>query len=304
MAIITTGTHPKLLWPGLAAIWGQIYDQHPPEYVDLYNVETSRRSYEEDVQVTGFPLAQVKAEGEGGSYAGESQGYVSRYLHIAYSLGFIVTYEEQQDDLYMQVGSARSKANAFAMAQTIEVVAAFLYNNAFSTTFFTMPDGAALISASHATVYGSTYSNALTPAADLTEASLEDLVIQIMGMKNDRGLNISALPQSLHIAPSEVFNAQRILKSINQSGTANNDINVLREMNVFPGGAKVNHYFTSPHAWFVRTNIPNGMKMYWRERPSLNMDNDFDTKNSKSLAYMRFSVGATDPRGIFGSNGP
>ncbi len=302
--VITTGSHPKALWPGVHDFWGQIYDEHATEYVDLYDQDESDKSYEEDVQITGFGLAPVKPQGQPLTYDSEVQGPVQRYTHIAYALGYIVTYEELRDNLYEVVSMRRAKANAFSMAVTIETVAAFLYNNAFSTTFFTTGDGAALVSASHVNTTGGTYSNALTPAADLSEAALEDMCIQIMGVQTDRGLNVSVMPESLHIARQEWFNANRILKSVLQSDSANNNINVLKATNAFPKGIKMNHYFTSPHAWFVRTNCPNGMTMFWRDRPMFDQDNDYDTKNAKSASYMRFSVGATDPRGIFGSNGP
>ncbi len=302
--IITTGSHPKLLWPGIHAIWGQVYNEHPTEYTDLYDVETSDRAYEEDVQVTGFGLASIKPEGQAGTFDSEVQGILTRYAHIAYSLGWIVTYEELQDDLYEQVASRRAKANGFSMAQTVENVGAFLYNNGFVSTYFTTGDGVALFSAAHTQVTGGTYSNVLTPAADLSEAALEDMNIQIMGTTSDRGLLISVMPQSLHVPRQEWFNANRILKSVQQSGTANNDINVLNATNAFPKGIKLNHYFTAPHAWFVRTNIPNGMRLFWREQANLKQDNDFSTKNAMALSYMRLSVGCTDPRGAFGSNGP
>jgi hypothetical protein len=301
--IINTGTHPKLLWPGIRAIWGQVYDEHPTEYTDLYDIQTSDRAYEEMVQITGFGLASIKPEAQAGTFDSELQGVISRFTHIAYSLGYQVTYEEMQDNLYAEVGARRAKANAFSMSQTVETVGAFLYNNAFSTTYFTTGDGAALVSASHVNVSGGTYSNLLNPAADLSEAALEDLAIQIMDTRNDRGLNISVMPQSLHVAPAEWFNAHRILLSVQQPGTANNDINVLKAMTIFPKGIKMNHYFTDTDAWFVRTNCPEGMTMFWRERPSLLPDNDFDTKNAKALSYMRLSVGAVDPRGIFASAG-
>lgn len=302
--IINTGSHPKLLWPGVRAVWGQVYDQHPVEYTDLYAVDSSTRAYEEDVQVTGFGLAAIKPEGQGGTYDSEVQGMITRYVHLAYSLGYIVTYEELQDNLYEEVSMRRARANAFSMAQTLENVGAFLYNNAFSTTYFTTADGVALISDSHVNASGGTYSNALTPGADLSEAALEDMCIQIMGAQNDRGLAISVMPQSLHVATAEWFNANRIMKSVLQSGTSNNDINVLKATNAFPGGIKMNHYFDVSGSWFVRTNVPNGMQMFWREKPGLMQDNDFDTKNAKALSYMRLSVGCTDPRGIYGSNRP
>jgi hypothetical protein len=302
--IITTGSHPKLLWPGIHATWGQIYDQHETEYTDLYDVETSDRAYEEDVQVTGFGLASIKPEGVAGTYDSEIQGILTRFTHIAYSLGYIVTYEELADNLYEVVSQRRAKANAFSVAQTVENIGAFLYNNAFVSTYFTTGDSVALCSASHTQATGGTYSNVLTPAADLSEAALEDLSIQIMGATSDRGLLINVMPKSLHVPRQEWYNANRILTSVQQSGTANNDLNVLRTTNAYPGGIKMNHYFTAPHAWFVRTNIPNGMKLFWREQPALKQDNDFDTKNAKALAYMRLSVGCTDPRGIYGVNGP
>jgi hypothetical protein len=302
--IINTGSHPKLLWPGVHAVWGQVYNEHAKEYVDLYDVDTTDRAYEEDVQVTGFGLASLKAEGQAGVYDSELQGILTRYIPLAYSLGYIVTYEELSDNLYEQVAMRRSKANAFSINQTIEQIAVFLYNNAFVSTYFTTGDGVALLSASHTQALGGTYSNVLNPAADLTEASLEDMVIQIMGATNDRGGLINLMPQSLHVPRQEWFNANRILKSVLQSGTANNDINVLNATNAFPKGIKLNHYLTAPHAWFVRTNCPNGLRFFWREQPNLAQDNDFDTKNAKALCYMRLVVGCTDPRALYGSNGP
>ena len=302
--VINTGSHPKLLWPGIHAIWGQIYNEHAKEYGDLYNELDSDKAYEQDVEVTGFGLAPVKAQGAPTQYDSEIQGIVTTYTHVAYSLGYIVTYEELRDNLYEEVSMRRSKANAFSINQTVENVAAFLYNNAFSTTYYTTADNAALVSTSHVNATGGTYSNALSPAADLSEAALEDLTIQIMGTQNDRGLLINIMPESLHIPRQEYYNANRILKSVLQSNTANNNINVLKAVNAFPKGIKLNHYFTAPHAWFIRTNCPNGMQMFWRDRPMFDQDNDFDTKNAKAATYMRFSVGASDPRGIFGSNGP
>lgn len=304
MSVINTGTHPKLLWPGIHAVWGQVYDEHAKEYPDLFDQLTSDKAFEEDVQVTGFGLMSVKSEGAGGTYDTETQGMITRYQHIAWSLGWKVTFEEMRDNLYLEVGQRRAKANAFSVNQTIENIAAFLYNNAFSSSFYTTGDGVALISAAHVNPDGGTYSNALTPGADLEEASLEDICIQMMGATNSRGLNISILPKTLHVPRQEWFNAQRILKSTLQSGTANNDLNALRAVNAFPGGIKMNHYFTAPSAWFVRTNCMNGMQMYWRDKPFVDQDNDFDTKNAKALAYMRLSVGCTDPLSIFGSNGP
>lgn len=301
--IINTGSHPKLLWPGIHAIWGQTYNEHEKEYTDLYDQLSSDMAYEEEVQVTGFGLAPIKTEGNTYARDSEMQGAIARYQHIAYALGYAVTHEEVMDNKYAQVATRRAKANAFSMQQTVENVAAFPYNNAFATTYFTTADGAALCSTAHVNASGGTFSNVLSPGADLSEAALEDLTIQIMGVTDDRGLPINIMPQSLHIPRQEWYNANRILKSTLQPGSANNDINVLKATNAFPKGLMMNHYFQDADAWFIRTNCPQGMQMFWREKPSFGDDNDFSTKNLEHSAYMRLSVGCTDPRGIFGSPG-
>lgn len=302
--VINTGTHPKLLWPGVKATWGQIYNQHPAEYPMLWDVEDSDKAYEQLVQVTGFGLPSLKNEGGPGTYDSEVQGVITTIQHIPYSLGWIVTYEELRDNLYPEVATRRAEANAFSINQGIENIAAFPYNNAFASTFFTTGDGQPMCSTSHVQVTGGTFSNVLSPAADLSEASIEDLSIQIMGVSTDRGMLFSLMPDSLHIARQEYYNANRILKSVLQSNTANNNINVLKAVNAFPKGIHMNHYFTSPHAWFIRTNCPQGMFFFWRDKPDMSKDNDFDTKNAKALTYFRMSVGVGDPRAIFGSNGP
>ena len=304
MGVINTGTHPKLLWPGVHAIWGQVYNEHATEYTDLYDIQDSEKAYEQDVQVTGFGLAPVKAQGAGVSYDTELQGIITTYTHLAYALGYTVTYEEGRDNLYEEVSMRRAKTNAFSVNQTIETAAAFLYNNAFSSTYFTTGDSVALCSTAHVNASGGTYSNELSPAADLSETSLEDVCVQIMGTTNDRGNYINLMPQSLHISRQEWFNANRILKSVLQSDSANNNINVLKATNAFPGGLKLNHYFTNASNWFIRTNCPAGMKGFWRKKPELTKDNDFGTKNALAATYFRMSVGCTDPLGIFGSEGP
>lgn len=302
--VINTGSHPKALWPGVHAFWGQVYNAHPTEYTDLYDVLDSGQAYEEDTQITGFGLAPAKAEGAPISYDSELQGPTQRYTHIAYALGYKVTFEELRDNLYEIVSRRRVQANAFSINQTVENIAAALYNDAFTGAVFLSADGQTLISTAHVNTTGGTYSNALSPAADLAELSLEDMAIQIMQATNDRGLRISLMMQSLHVAPNEWFNANRILKSVLQSDTANNNINVLKATNALPKGIKMNHYFTAPRAWFVRTNAMNGMQLFWRDRPMFDQDNDFDTKNAKASTYMRVSVGNTDPRALYASNGP
>lgn len=299
--VITTGAHPKALWPGIHAWWGRMYNEHVEEYPELFDSETSDKSYEEDVEITGFGLAPAKPEGTAIVYDTETQGSVSRYTHVAYALGYIVTYEELRDDLYEAVSKRRAQALAFSMRQTKENIGANVYNRAFNANFVG-GDGVSLISNAHPTLSGN-QSNLLTTAADLSEASIEDMVIQIMQTTNNRGLKISNLPQSLHVAPSYWFEANRILKSILQNDTANNAINVLKATNALPKGIKVNHYFTSNTAWFIRTNIPRSMQMFTREAISFDQDNDFDTKNAKAACYERYSFGWTDFRGIYGTPG-
>jgi hypothetical protein len=301
--IITTGSHPKALWPGVHAFWGQVFNEHPPEYPDLFDIDESDQAYEEDVQITGFGLAQVKPEGSPIAYDSEVQGPVTRYVHIAYALGYVVTYEELRDNLYEAVSMRRAKANAFSMVQTLENIAAGFYNRAFNTSY-ALADGQPLISTAHPFTTGGSFSNALSPAADLSEASLEDVCIQLMGFTTDRGLLVNFMPMSLHVPRQEWYNANRILKSVLQNDTTNNALNVLKATNAFPKGIRMNHYFSAPHAWFVRTNAMNGLQFFWRDQPMFDQDNDFDTKNAKAATYMRFSLGCTDPRAIIGSNGP
>ncbi len=236
MAIITTGNHPKALWPGIAAWWGRVYDEHTEEYPDLFMKEGSSRSYEEDVQVTGFGLAPVKAEGASVSYDSETQGYVSRYTHVAYALGYIVTYEELQDNLYEMVSKRRAQANAFSMRQTKETVAANVYNRATDSNF-AGGDSKELLATDHSTLSGD-QSNELATAADISEASIEDLIVQIMGATNERGLKISLMPRGLIIPRQLWFEANRILKSTLQNDTANNARNVLKSTNALPDGIK------------------------------------------------------------------
>ncbi len=300
--IITTGSHPKLLWPGIKAIWGQQYNEHQEEYGDLYEVDDSDRAWEEDVQITPFGLAEYKAEGATGYYDSETQGPVSRYTHLAYFHGYKVTAEEVDDNLYLQVSARRAKSNAFSMRQTVENTAVIPWNDAFTGAYYVGADGVSLVNTAHPNTTGGTFSNRLTPDSDLCEAALEDITIQIMGVQNDRGLLVNIMPVSLHVPRQEWYNAERLLRSVKQPGTANNDPNIVRS--AFPKGVMMNHYFSASHAWFVRTNCPEGMKFYWRRRIDFDQDNDFDTMNLKARAYMRFSCGNTDPRAIFGSNGP
>lgn len=301
MAVISTATHPKALWPGVRAFFGQEYAKHGAEHKELFDTESSDKAYEEDVLTTGFGLAPIKSEGSALDYDTETQGFTKRYTHVAYALGYIVTLEELEDNLYKDKSFKRAKQLAFAMHTTKQVVAANVYNRAFNSSY-TGGDGVCLLSASHPTRAGN-QSNVIATAADLSEAALEELCIQIMQAKNDRGLQINLMAKSLHVAPGGYYEAERILKSVLRSGTADNDINVLKSSGMIPEGVKVNHYFTDSDAFFIRTNCPNGMTHYERKALSFDQDNDFDTKNAKAAAYERYSFGWSDWRGVFGSAG-
>jgi hypothetical protein len=253
------------------------------------------------VEVTGFGVAPVKSEGAATVYDTETQGTVTRATHVAYSLGYIVTKEEMDDNLYLEVSGTRAKANAFSMYTTKETVAANVYNRAFNSSY-TFGDGKEILATDHPTLSGN-QSNELSTAADLSEASLEDLLIQIMNAKNSRGLRISLSPRTLHVAPGNYFNAKRILDSSLQNDTANNAINVIKNSGAIPGGLKVNNYFTDADAWFVRTDAPSGMTMFDRKPIEFSQDNDFDTDNAKAKSYMRFSLTVGDFRALYGSPG-
>ena len=301
--IITTASHPKALWPGIKAWWGQVYDEHKEEYSQLFDSDTSSMNYEEDVQLTGFGLAPVKSEGSGVSYDSEIQGFTTRYTHIAYALGYIVTKEELDDNLYEQVSRRRSAALAMSFRQTKENVGANIYNRAFNGTYLG-GDGVSLASTAHPNTSGGTFANKPSVDADLSEASLEDALTAVMGFQNDRGLLINVMPRSLVVARQNWWNANRIMKSAYTPTTANNAVNVLVATNALPEGIVMNHYLTSPNAWFVRTNIQNGLKYYSRVGIQFDQDNDFDTMNAKAKGYERYSFGWTDPRAIYGVNGP
>lgn len=301
MTVISTGNIAKLLWPGLNAIWGTSYDEHPVEYTDLVDVFTSDMAYEEDQMLTGFGLAPVKPQGTAVSYDTMSQGPTSRYTHIAYALGFIITHEALVDNQYEKIGTSRTSSLAFSMRQTKENVVANVYNRAFNTSYVGA-DGKPLLAVDHPSTAGA-YSNKLSVDADLSEASIEDLSVQIMNATNDRGLKIALMGRSLIVPSALVFEATRVLKSALQNDTANNALNALKAMGMLPDGAKANHYLTDTDAWFIRTNAQNGLKLFQRERAAFSQDGDFDTDNLKYKAYERYSAGWTDPRGLYGSAG-
>lgn len=302
MSVITSNSFAKSLWPGINAWWGKAYDEHSEEFTELFDTFSSEKAYEEDVGITSFGLAPVKGEGTSIQYDSEQQGYVTRYSHVTYGLGFIITREIYEDDLYDVVGQRRARGLAFSMRQTKENVAANVYNRAFDNDY-AGGDGVSMINTDHPLVAGGTFSNRLETDSDLSEAALEQASIDIMKYTDDRGLRISVVPQKLIVPPDLVFEAERILGTPNRVGTANNDINALRSLSKLPEGFVVNHYLTDENAWFIRTNIPDGMKHFVRRGVEFAIDNDFDTENAKFKATERYSFGWTDPRAVFGTPG-
>lgn len=301
---ITTGSIPRLLQEGIANIFGQAYEEHPVEWDRVFASDNSRKAFEIDVQFEGFGLAPSKPEGEGISFDTQRQGFVPNYQHITYAKGFTVTKEAMQDELY-NVFSRRARALAFSMQQTKEVVGANILNRGFNAAF-TMPggDGKELFADDHLNgPSGGTFSNELAVGADLTEASIEDLLIQIGQATDPRGLKIALMGERLIVPVAETFNAARIMMSVLQNDTANNALNVVREMNAVAQGHTVNHYLTNNKAWFITTNSPDGMKYWTRQEVEFGEDNAFTSGNARMKADERYSFGWTDPRGIYGSPG-
>jgi hypothetical protein len=299
--VITTGSHPKALWEGIRKWWGREYGKHPKFHTEMFEIGGSSKAYEEDVETTGFGLAPVKAQAADISFDSESQGSTQRYTHVAYALGYMVSYEEQKDNLYEIVSRRRSTALAFSMETTRQIIAANFFNRGFNSSY-TFADGKEAFATDHATVDG-TQSNELNPSADFSEAALEDLIIQIMNAKNSRGLNIALRPVDLIIPTALNFEAIRVLKSEFQNDTANNAVNAIRTAGLLGKAPIVNPYFTDTDAWFVKTNCPNGWQFINREEMSFDQDNDFNSKNLKAAAYMRFVAGQTDFRGGYASAG-
>ena len=308
---ITTSSWAKALWPGVNAWYGDAYNQYSVEWDQLFDKNTSRRAFEEDVSGSYFGLAPVKNEGAPVTYDNSRQGFTSRYNHVVYALGFIITKEVYDDDLYDVVGKQKAQSLAFSMRQTKEIVGANVYNRAFSTAYVG-GDGASLIaSAGSATAGGSstapniaggTYTNGPSAAVDLSEAALEQACIDIADFKNDRGLRIAVRPQKLIIPKELVFEAKRILNTDGRVGTDLNDLNAIKTMGMIPS-VVVNHYLTDTDAWFIRTDVKNGLKYFERRADDFTMDEDFDTENAKYKAIARYSFGWSDRRAIYGSPG-
>lgn len=296
---ITRSAHPEALWPGIKAWFGKMYNEHPAEWSRIFEKDSSDKYQEKVVETTGFGLAPIKTEGSSVAYDTDGQGSSTTLTHVVYALGYVVTREELDDNLYREVSERRAKGLAFSMRQTAEIVHANILNRAFNSSY-TGGDGVELCSAAHPTRAGN-QSNLLT-AADLSETALEDAVKTINQVKNARGLRIAVRPRRLIISTDDEFNAQRILKSELRVGTANNDVNALRVMGSIPEIAS-NHYLTDMDAWFIQTDVPEGLLSYWRNEVELTKDQDFDTENAKAKARMRFAAGWADFRSLYGSAG-
>lgn len=300
MAIVTTGSFTKALWPGVNAWYGKTYNEFKPEYTDIFKTYKSRKAFEEDVGYSGFGLAQIKGEGAGVPYDSMKQGFITRYAHVEYALGFVITRNAVEDDLYDIVGERKASSLAMSMRQTKETVAANILNRAFNSSY-TGGDGKEMCATDHPNVAGGTWANELATAADISEAALEQVVIDLGKYTNDRGLKIAVRPQAIVIPTDLEFEAGKIMKTEYEVGTANNTVNLVRSR--FPAGLKVNHYLTDTDAWFVLTDTPHGLKHFERRADDFASDNDFDTDNAKYKATARYSFGWTDPRGIYGSPG-
>lgn len=300
MAAINTGLFGKALWPGINKWYGKAYNEWPEEWSKIFDKRSSRKNFEEDVSVSGFGLAQQKGEGVPVSYDSEQQGFVDRYTHAVWALGFIITKEMYEDDLYDVVGERKAKGLAFSMRQTKEINGANILNRAFNGSY-TYGDGVSLVANNHPNIAGGTWSNMIAVAADLSEASLEQACIDIQKYTNDRGLRISVVPQKLVIPVDLDFDANKIMDTQYEVGTNNNTVNVVRSR--FPGGIIKNHYLTDTDAWFILTNVPNGLTCFQRRDAAFTQDDDFDTDNAKFKATERYSFGCSDKRSIYGSQG-
>ena len=292
----------KELLPGLNALFGMEYKRYGEQHKEIYETESSERSFEEETKLSGFGTAPVKAEGSAIAYDNAQEAWSTRYNHETIALGFSITEEAVEDNLYYSLSARYTKSLARAMSYTKQVKAASVLNNGFDGNF-AGGDGVALFSTAHPTVGGGTNSNTAAVKVDLNETSLEAAVIQISAWTDERGLLIAAKPQKLVIHPALMFVADRLLKTDARVGTADNDINALKNMGSIPGGSTVNNFLTDTNAWFLTTDVPNGLKHFVRTPMSTSMDGDFDTGNVRYKARERYSFGWSDPLGMWGSSG-
>ena len=293
----------KELLPGLNALFGLEYATYGEQHKEIYDTETSERSFEEETKLSGFSAAPVKSEGSAIAYDNAQEAWTARYNHETIALGFSLTEEAIEDNLYDSLSARYTKALARAMAYTKQTKAASVLNNGFSAGVYAGGDGVALFSTSHPLVSGGVNSNTPSTAADLNETSLEAAVIQIAAWTDERGLLIAAKPTKLIVPPALQFVSTRLLNTELRVGTNNNDVNAIVNNGSIPGGYTVNNYLTDTNAWFLCTDVPNGMKHFVRTPLSNSMDGDFDTGNVRYKSRERYSFGFSDPLGMFGSPG-
>ena len=292
----------KELLPGLNALFGLEYARYGEEHKEIYETETSERSFEEETKLSGFSAAPVKNEGQAIAYDNAQEAWTARYNHETIAMGFSITEEAMEDNLYDSLSARYTKALARAMAYTKQVKGAAILNNGFSSAV-TYGDGVSLFSTAHPLVSGGTNSNRPSTGADLNETSLEAAVIQIAGWTDERGLLIAAKPRKLIVPPALMFVATRLLETELRTATADNDINALKNNGSIPEGYTVNHFLTDTNAWFLTTDVPNGLKHFVRTPLQTSMDGDFDTGNARYKARERYSFGVSDPLGVYGSPG-
>lgn len=291
----------KELLPGLNALFGLEYKRYAEEHKEIYETENSERSFEEEVKLSGFAAAPVKNEGAAIAYDNGQEAWTARYTHETIAYGFSITEEAVEDNLYDSLSARYTKALARSMAYTKQIKAAFPLNNGF--TSYQSGDGVNLFSTQHPLVSGGYNSNRPATPADLNETSLEAAVIQIAAWTDERGLLIAARPRKLIVPPANMFVATRLLETELRTSTTDNDINALKSNGSIPEGYTVNHFLTDPNAWFLTTDVPNGMKHFVRTPLATSMDGDFDTGNARYKARERYSFGVSDPLGIYGSPG-
>ncbi len=297
---INTGSFGRALWPGVNAWYGKAYNEFDTEYTDIYDEYSSKKFREEDIGISSFGLAIQTGEGQAVSYDTEVQAFTDVYQHAKFTLGFIITKEMYEDDQYDIVGERKAKGLAYAMRQTKETVGANVLNRAFNTSY-TYGDGKELVNGARPNQAGGTWSNKVAIAADISELALEQACIDIGKYTDDRGKKINVKPVKIVVPVDLDFEVAKLLQTEKEVGTGNNTKNIARGR--FPGGYVVNHYLTDTDAWFILTDVPNGMKYFNRRDTAFTMDDDFDTDNAKYKATARYSFGCSDKRAIYGSAG-
>lgn len=302
MGVITRAQMQRELVPGLKAIWGDELKRYPPQWAEIFDQETSDRTFEEELNVVGFGPAEFKSEGKGVAYDQTQEFYVSRYVHQTVALAFSITQEAEEDNLYVKIAKRNTKLLAYSFVYTKEVTGASILNNAF-TSGFNGGDGVVLCSTAHPLVNGGTISNRPTTGVDLNETAIENAAIQMSRWTDSRGMLIQAKPKKLVIPPDYAFTAERLMSTVLRVGTADNDINAMKSMGLFPGGFTINPFLTDTNAWFIKTDQMDALKYFSRIKLSFDKDGDFETGNQKYKGRERYSFGWSNPLGLWGSPG-